>query len=675
MKTTVGSHKSAIMHSMNALDITLVLLAAAVLGVVAFRMLQLPPILGYLTVGILIGPFGLKVAEDGAVTHTLAEFGVVFLMFSIGLEFSLSKLMAMRKAVFGLGLAQVVLSILISMLAAWGASMWLPRFFQIGWEGAFALGGALAMSSTAIVSKMLTERLELESLHGRQIISILLFQDIAVVPLLILVPALATHSGNILQTLAWASAKVILVLVILLFLGQKLMRTWFKIVVKRRSQELFMLNLLLITLGAAWVTDKAGLSMALGAFVAGMLISETEYRHQVEEDIKPFRDVLLGLFFITIGMLLNLAVVLNNIWMVLLLFVGPMLLKLVLISGLAKMFGNSTSVSLRTGLALAQAGEFGFVLLNQTGDLHLIDANLIQVILASMVLSMLASPFILAKSDVIVMKFSSNEWMMQSLALTQIAARTMTARKHVIIAGFGRSGQSLARLLSEENIDYHALDLDPDRVQEAQMAGDHVSYGDAARRESLMAAGINRAAALVVTYTSTASALKILHFVTELNPSLPVIVRSHDDTDLDKLKAAGATEVVPELMEGSLMLASHALVLLGVPLRRVVHRVQAARDARYESLRGFFHGVSDATDSPENMQIRLHTVVLSNKSHCVGKLLPELGLSEFGVDVQAIRRGKSRLELANSLVLQAADVLVLRGTSEAVARAESRLLK
>jgi len=384
---------------------------------------------------------------------------------------------------------------------------------------------------------------------------------------------------------------------------------------------------------------------------------------------------LLGLFFITIGMMLNFSVVVGNKWLVLLLFVGPLLLKLVLITGLAKVFGNSTSVSLRTGLALAQAGEFGFVLLNQIGDLHLIDSNLMQVILASMVLSMLASPLILAKSDAIVMKLSANEWMMQSLALTQIAARTMTAKKHVIIAGFGRSGQSLARLLAEEKIAYHALDLDPDRVQEAQIAGDHVSYGDAARRESLMAAGINRAAALVVTYTSTPSALKILHLVTELNPSLPVIVRSHDDTDLDKLKAAGATEVVPELMEGSLMLASHALVLLGVPLRRVVHRVQAARDARYESLRGFFHGVSDATDSPENMQIRLHTVVLSSKSQFVGKLLPELRLSELGVDVQAIRRGKNRVELTNDLILQAADVLVLRGTSEAVARAESRLLK
>lgn len=660
---------------MNALDTTLSLLAAAVLGVVAFRMLQLPPMLGYLVVGILIGPNGLGMGVDGEVTHQLAEFGVVFLMFSIGLEFSLSKLKAMRRAVFGLGMAQVLVTIVVSMLMAWLAGQLLPRYFAISWEAAFALGGALSMSSTAIVSKMLTERLELESLHGRQIIGVLLFQDLAVVPLLILVPALAAHSENLWQTLAWACLKAAIVLILLLVVGQKLMRTWFSIVVKRRSQELFMLNLLLVTLGAAWLTEKAGLSMALGAFVAGMLISETEYKHQVEEDIKPFRDVLLGLFFITIGMLLNARVVWQHPWLCLVLFLIPVLLKFALITGLARLFGNSTSVALRTGLGLAQAGEFGFVLLSQAGALKLIDPEFMQLILAAMVLSMLVTPFILAKSDAIVMKFSANEWMMQSLALTQIAARTMTTQKHVIIAGFGRSGQSLSRLLSEEKIAYHALDLDPDRVRDAQTAGANVSYGDAARRESLLAAGINRAAALVVTYASTASAIKILHHVNELNPSLPVIVRSHDDRDLEKLRAAGATEVVPEIMEGSLMLASHALVMLGVPLRKVVHRVQMARDERYESLRGFFHGASDAGDSPEHMQLRLHTVVLGERAKAIGQSLLQLALQEFEVDVQTVRRGKQKLEIVPELVLQSGDIVVLRGTSETVARAEQRLLK
>ncbi|MES2015202.1 MAG: monovalent cation:proton antiporter-2 (CPA2) family protein [Pseudomonadota bacterium] len=659
----------------SGLELTLLLLGSAVLGVVAFRMLHLPPMLGYLTVGILIGPHALGLADNNATTHTLAEFGVVFLMFSIGLEFSLSQLMAMRRIVFGLGMAQVVLTIVATMLFGWALSTQLPASLKISWQAAFALGGALAMSSTAIVVKMITERLELESPHGRKIIGILLFQDLAVVPLLILIPSLGKPPEELASTLAWAGVKAVLVLVLLLFIGQKIMRKWFTIVVKRRSQELFMLNLLMITLGAAWITERAGLSMALGAFVAGMLISETQYKHQVEEDIKPFRDVLLGLFFITVGMLLNIHVVIDNWWLVLILLCGPVLLKFALIALLAKLFGASDGVSMRTGLALAQAGEFGFVLLTLTAGANLLDPKIIQLVLASMVLSMLVAPFLIEQSDRIVMKISSNEWMLQSLQLTQIATRTMASQKHVIVAGFGRSGQSLATLLAEEKIAYQALDLDPERVQEAQAAGAHVSYGDAARKESLIAAGVYRASALVITYANTASALKVLHLVHELAPTLPVIVRSHDDTDLDLLKKAGAAEVVPEALEGSLMLASHALVMLGVPLRRVVHRVQSARDERYASLRGYFHGASDVSDDAEHTYVRLHSVTLRDGASAIGKRIEELELHEVGAEVTTIRRGKERLEVTPRTELEMGDVVVLRGSAEAVDRAEGRLLK
>jgi CPA2 family monovalent cation:H+ antiporter-2 len=382
--------------------------------------------------------------------------------------------------------------------------------------------------------------------------------------------------------------------------------------------------------------------------------------------------VLLGLFFITIGMLLNVQVVVANWWLVLLLLTAPVLLKFALIAGLAKLFGANDGTAMRTGLALAQAGEFGFVLLNVVGGMRLVDPFIVQVVLASMVLSMLLAPFIIEKSDKIVLKFSSNEWMMQSLTLTKIAARTMSTQKHVIVAGFGRSGQSLATLLSEEKIDYHALDLDPTRVQEAQSAGANVSYGDAARRESLVAAGIYRASAIVITYASTPSALKVLHLVHELAPTLPVIVRAYDDTDLDALKAAGAAEVVPELMEGSLMLASHALVMLGVPLRRVVHRVQRAREERYASLRGYFHGTNESSDESE--LVRLHSVALSEGASCVGKALCDVNVDRTGAEISAIRRGKVRLDVTPQTVLESGDVVVLRGAAEAVARAESALL-
>lgn len=658
----------------SGLELTLLLLGSAVLGVVAFRLLHLPPMLGYLAVGVLIGPHAMKMADNSPLTHTLAEFGVVFLMFSIGLEFSLAQLKAMRRVVFGLGLAQVVLTIAGAVLAGWLAQRFLSGWLNIGWQGAFALGGALAMSSTAIVVKLLTERLELESEHGRRTIGILLFQDLAVVPLLILIPSLGKAPEDLAMTLAWAGLKAAAVLVLLLFLGQRLMSRWFTVVAKRRSQELFMLNLLLVTLGAAWITERAGLSMALGAFVAGMLISETQYKHQVEEDIKPFRDVLLGLFFITVGMLLDVRLVLDNWWLVLFLLVVPVTLKFALIAALAKAFGSSDGVAMRTGLALAQAGEFGFVLLNLAAGAKLVDPFLMQLVLASMVLSMLVAPFVIANSDKLVMKMASNEWMLQSLQLTQLASRTMATQKHVIIAGFGRSGQSLATLLTEEKLPWYALDLDPERVQEARAAGSNVSYGDAARREALIAAGINRASALVITFSDTRLSLKVLGLVHELAPELPVIVRSHDDSDLETLKKAGATEVVPEALESSLMLASHALVVMGVPLRRVVHRVQAARDERYASLRGYFHGVSDAVDDPAHSYVRLHSVTLREGAAAVGHRLAEFELDEVGAEVTTIRRGNERMEARAETELRAGDVVVLRGSADAVTRAEGMLL-
>ena len=581
----------------------------------------------------------------------------------------------MRRAVFGLGMAQVLITIAVTMAGGWLLAQFAPQILNLSWQASFAIGGALAMSSTAIVSKMLTERMELESEQGRQIMSILLFQDLALVPLLILVPALAQPQGNLTATLGWAALKAVIVLLLLFFVGKKLIRSWLSIVVKRRSQELFMLNLLLITLGAAWITEHAGLSLALGAFVAGMLISETEYRHQVEEDIKPFRDVLLGLFFITVGMLLNVRVVIENWWVVLLLLAIPLLLKFVLITALAKLFNASTGTAIRTGLGLAQAGEFGFVLLNQAGGLSLIEPMMVQCILAAMVLSMLIAPLILIKSDAIARKISHNDWMLQSLALTQIASRTMTVKKHVLIAGFGRSGQNLAQLLEAEKVNYYALDLDPERVQEAQIAGANVAYGDASRRESLLAAGIHRALAVVITYVDTPAALKTLHLLQELAPSLPVIIRSYDDSELEKLREAGATEVVPETLEGSLMLASHTLLMLGVPLRRVVQQVRLVREQRYASLRGYFYGSDDVPNEAEHLQMRLHSIVLTKQAHAAGKSLESLNLAATGAGISMIRRQKIRLEFNPATVLQEGDIVVLRGNPEQIALAEEKLLQ
>lgn len=654
------------------LELTLLLLLAAVAGVVVFRRLNLPPMLGYLSVGILVGPHAFGLANDSSRVEYLAEFGVVFLMFSIGLEFSLARLRAMSKIVFGLGVAQVAGTIVASMLAA----VTIQSFAPISWQASFALGGALAMSSTAIVSKMLAERLELESEHGRNIIGVLLFQDLAVVPLLIIIAALGKNPKDLAVALGLAAIKIGIALALLLWVGQRLMRGWLNMVARLRSQELFMLNLLLVTLGAAFLTDQLGLSMALGAFIAGMLIAETPYRHQVEEDIKPFRDVLLGLFFITTGMLLDPVVILHHPIAVAVLFLVPVALKLAMITGLSRLFGASPGVAMRTGLGLAQAGEFGFVLMNLITGKQLLDPVASEVILSSMLLSMLAAPFLIQNSNRIVMRLSSSEWLTQSLQMTKIATQSIKNSGHVIICGYGRSGQNLARMLEQEGIAYVALDLDPDRVDAAASAGESVVFGDAGRHESLAAAGIQRAAAVAITYANTPSALKVLGHVQQLNVSLPVIVRTVDDAALDKLIAAGATEVIPEIVEGSLMLASHTLVVMGVPMRRVIRRVEQMRDERYGLLRGYFRGADDTEDENEREQVRLQSVKIDARADAVGKTLGELRLREAAVEVTAIRRrGIRGGEPDAAARIMVDDILVLRGTPGALDKAEEKLLR
>ncbi|WP_439520597.1 cation:proton antiporter [Hydrogenophaga sp.] len=659
---------------MNSLDIALLYLLAAVLGVVGCRMLRLPPMLGYLLVGVLIGPNALALAQDSGGVRYLAEFGVVFLMFVIGLEFSLPKLRAMRRHVFGLGFSQVVLTVLLTTLASLALTLLLPRWWDISWQTALALGGVMAMSSTAIVIKMVAERLELESEHGKRVLGILLFQDLAVVPLLVLIPALAADPDDLLMALAWATLKAVLLLGLLLTGGQKLMRWWLTLVARRKSDELFMLNLLLITLGLAWLTEHAGLSLALGAFVAGMLISETEFKHQVETDIRPFHDVLLGLFFITIGMMLDWRLVLDRWPLVLLLFSVSVGFKLLLITGLTRALGAPTGVALRTGLYLAQAGEFGLVLLTLAGKNNLVPPQLFNPILASMVISMLLTPFAILYANAIVIRLVGSDWLMQSVQMTSIARKAINADKHVIICGYGRCGQNLARLLEAEGIPYMALDLDPDRVRQAAAAGHSVVFGDAARLQALMAAGLHRASALVVSYLDTASAMKVLRHTHEQAAHVPVVVRTVDDVDLEKLRAAGATEVVPEAIEASLMLASHALALVGVPMRRVIRVVQDQRDARYNLLRGYFHGADD-DGADEIDHERLNTVAIPAGGRNVGKTLDSLALHAMGVRVVSLRRASGRAQaVTDDVSLEGGDTIVISGKAPALALAEEKLL-
>jgi CPA2 family monovalent cation:H+ antiporter-2 len=608
----------------------------------------------------------LGVVSEREEIHQLAEFGVVFLMFSIGLEFSLSKLKSMRRLVFGLGLAQVAATIALGILAAaaLGAS----------WQVGLALGGVAAMSSTAIVSKLLAERGELDSTHARQVIAVLLFQDLAVVPLLVLIPVLGQTPDAIGAAVALALAKAAAALALVIVGGPRPMRAWLRVVARRRSNELFVLNVLLITLVAAFITAAAGLSLVLGAFLAGMLISETEYRFQVEQDIKPFRDVLLGLFFVTIGMLLDPRLVVAQ-WGTVLAFLALLMLgKFALIAALSRAFGAPPGTALRVGLALAQGGEFAFVLLALAGIAGIVPEALLQPMLAAMIVSMLATPFVIAASDRIVLRLSRAEWMQRSLQLHRIAVQSIEAERHVVIVGYGRNGQRLARLLDAEGVRYIALDLDPERVREAAAAGDTVVFADALRREALRAAGITRAAAVVLTFADAAAAVRMLAQVHDLNPSVPVIVRARDEADIAPLTAAGASEVVPEAFESGLMLASHTLVWVGVPLSRVMRRVSQVRGERYGLLRGLFQGRDDS-EADADAAAHLHSVSVEPGASALGKTLAELELDSLGAQVRAVRRRgtKAKLDAAAAGPLQPGDVVVLLGTPEALAAAEDRL--
>lgn len=645
----------------------LLLLTSSVFAVGLFRILGLPAMLAYFMIGIVLGPHVLGLLEDEESGRQVAEFGIVFLMFSIGLEFSLPKLYAMRKTLFGLGGGQVVLTLLASLV--------LGKLAGLSLTSAFIIGAAITMSSTAIVSKILMERVDLNSRHGRLSIGVLLFQDLAVIPILVLIQTLGSHSDNWLDVLGLTLIKSSVLLFLLFRFGKNVLNFWFELVAKQRSRELFVLNVLMVTLLMAAATNFVGLSYALGAFVAGMLISETKYRYQVESDIAPFRDILLGLFFISVGMLLDVSVLVDHVALIVFLLIFFLLFKIGLIAFLTRFYGFEMGVGVRTGIILGQAGEFSFVVLALGLQTKLIDGNALQLVLSVAVLSMLVAPFLIQNNGRIARALVKSYTRNSIKVVDQIQEHSQDLRDHVIICGYGRSGQYLGRFLREENIPYVALDMDASRVQEAAAAGENVIYGDAGRRSVLEAAGLGRAKAVIVSYAETRATMKVLHVIQEKNPSLPVIVRTHDDSEMDVLRDAGAAEVVPEILEGSLMLASHALVTLGIPLNRVVKRIRMFREERYKMFKGYFRGVSDA-DTTTAALPQLHSVEMYKNFYAHGLRLDHIPFEDFAVEVKQLRRLNMPEPIAprGDIVLTEGDVLVLLGSNAALIAMEVYLI-
>lgn len=651
----------------SALNGILALLFLSVVAVAAMRRIHLPPIIGYLLVGALFGPHAVGLIPDGHEIHFLAELGVVFLLFMIGLEVSIGHLLAMHRVLLGLGGLQVLLSTLATIaLAVW---------IGLSWESALAIGGALSLSSTAIVVKQLQEQLEMHSRHGRKALGILLFQDLAVVPFLVVIPILAGGGESMAPALLLALGKAVLAFGLMFAIGHWLLRPVLGWVAASYSIELFTLTILLLSLAAAWLTQQMGLSLALGAFLAGVMLAETEYRHQIETEVRPFRDVLLGLFFVTVGTQLDILSLADSWPWVLLLTLGVIFGKGGLIILLTRWFQSDWGVAIRTGTVLAQGGEFGFALLALALADGLVDSRQIQPLLAALVLSMAVAPLLIRANGRLAKALSPSYNVQRQQQEMTIADRHPDLSGHVIIAGFGRVGQNLALFLREEGMPYLALDVDTTLIRDAFEAGEPVHYGDSAHPEILEKSGILHAAALVVTFHDHHLASRIVQVARRLAPDLPIVVRTRNDHHMEEFEQMGASTVVPESLESSLIVAARTLELVGVDHAEVERLIEKTRDEHYAHLRGVFHG-EDIEIEAEIGEVQLHTVILDDRANAIGKRIGELRMDELGVTIDSVRRGGIRGEQVDAaLILQAGDAVILQGHTEQIAGAERRLLK
>jgi len=652
----------------SALNDGLTLLALSVLVVWILKRIKLPPVLGYLLVGTLVGPYALGWLPEEESIKILAEIGVVFLLFMIGLEFSLSRLIAMKSTVFGLGSIQVIISTLSG-----GAIAWLTG---IAWQGALVVGGALALSSTAIVAKQLTDQLEMQARHGQLAISILLFQDLAVVPLLVVIPILASGNGESLTSpILIALAKGFFAFFIMFQTGRWLLRPFYHLVAATRSAEIFTLATLFVSLTAAWLTHQMGLSLALGAFLAGLMLSETEYKHQIQADIRPFRDVLMGLFFISVGAQLDTLVILKEWFWIGLLTAGLIIGKGAVIAILTRLVGYESPTAFRTGLILGQAGEFSFAVLVVAIGNGLLTLEESQPIIAATLLSMLMTPVLIRYNNQITKYlFHDNYTSGLNAPPKELVSACETLSKHVIICGFGRIGQNLSNILREMNIQYVALDLDHTLIREAWEAGENVFYGDSTHVEILKKAELERASALIITFDDAHVAERIIQSARSINNDIPIVVRSKDEQHMDRLHNVGASNVVPESFEASMMLAIHVLQHLNISTNKSMAFVEKARKDEYRLLRGYFRGEESlGMDEPD--ALRLHTVILLPDSFAVGQSIENINFENTKTTLTTVRRGRDRIDTFNeSFRFNAGDAVVIEGVQSAVLNTEKRLL-
>ncbi|SIS79985.1 monovalent cation:proton antiporter family protein [Neptunomonas antarctica] len=649
----------------------LIILLSAVIAITCLRYLHLPPILAYLSVGIIVGPFSLNLVEYSDTIHLLSELGVVFLLFMLGLEFSLPRMITMRKTVFGLGFLQVLSTSLLILFIA--ISLGIPL------ATAIVISGALALSSTAIVTRELIQASELNTGHGQISIGILLFQDLAAVFFLIIVPSLSGQQdidGEAIIVMLLEGATLLL---ILLLLGRTLLPTLFHEVAKAHSDELFVMTALVAALTAAWLTHTAGLSMALGGFLAGMMLGESRYKHQLEADIRPFRDLLLGLFFVSVGMQLNLMALQDNWYWVILITISLLTLKTLTTTGLAFILHKDLKNAFRAGMCLSQGGEFGFALLTLAMSYQLVSSQLNAVITSTIIFSMICTPLLITLGRKLSPYLSADQPVPTYHPFTSthtLQLETSELNNHVVICGYGRVGQIITRFLKPLKIPYVIMDSDPLRVQESAAAGECIYYGDAKRHDLMKSIGAERAKLIIITFPDEEEAIKTLNSLRHHLSRVPILVRTRDDSLLEVLQQAGATEVIPEKLEGSLMLVSHVLTMLKIPAWEIRKRIRQVRAERYTMLRGYYHGTSSKKIDDEGIPTTiLHPIFLSADSAACGKTIKALELDHYASSIQAIRRQNRSLQTPPSdTVLEPNDTLIIQMPADQQDLLEATLL-
>ncbi|MER2491182.1 monovalent cation:proton antiporter family protein [Catenovulum sediminis] len=642
----------------------LLLLLISVFLIALFRRLKLAPILAYLVAGVIAGPSVINILSDAKEISFVGELGIVFLLFSLGLEFSFPRLIAMRHMVFGVGCGQVVLTLLVILAIC--------LFSGYDWQAALVVSCAIALSSTAIVIKQLTENGKLQNKRGQLAVSILLFQDLAVVPMLIALPIIAGGSdADLASSLLAALINGLLVFVLLIAVGKWLLPRIFNEIAQARSDELFVLTTILVALLTAAITHLFGLSMALGAFLAGMMLGESQYKHQLEADIRPFRDILMGLFFISVGMQLDIALVWASVHWLVFIVVIVLALKVFLIQLVARFFKQNKTDAWASGIMLCQMGEFGFVIAALALEHTLIDKHLASMLIGVGVVSMAITPYLVNRASLFA-QFLARQSLVD--AKPDNSNEHSNLSNHVIICGFGRVGQIVSRFLKLESIPYVALDVDPTRIHEAKAAYEPVHFGDARKIEILKSVNIHAARLVIIAFDDIAKALVVIDLVKKHAPAAKILVRTRTDDNLQQLFAAGADEVIPETLEGSLMLVSHVMLHSGVPVKRIFGRVRRERKNHYNGLHGFYRG--DSYKQNEREIEYLHAVTLTERAFAVGLKLNELDLPLRRVEVTGIRRGdKEIINPDPDIALEAQDVVIILGVPRRVERAERYLLE